>query len=155
MKVVEYDHEVLRLEDRALLLRSFGAIFALAGISMLAFPHAWDGGSAFAAICCIVGGAALVIFPRNTSIRFDRPAGTVVLQRTGKGLSSVRREVRLDQVEKVEVEQSDTGRDATWRVRLLIRGEDPLPFTEYSTTSEDAQYRLFQRVYGWLKGMHG
>jgi hypothetical protein len=129
VKVVEYSEDVLRLEDRALMLRAIGAIFALAGASILVFPHAWDGGSSLVAIFFIVLGSAIAILPRNTFIRFDRQAGTVVLQRVGTGLAPVRRQVPLEQVEKVEV--------------------------EYTSSGEDAHHKLFQRVHGWLKGMHG
>lgn len=155
MKVVEYSDAVLRLEDRAVLLRVLGAIFALAGVSVLVVPEAWGGISKIVGLFFIVLGAAVAFVPRNTFIRFDRGTGAVALERIGLLLPKYRREVPLDLIEKVEVEEVGSGSDATYRVRLLIKGEDPLPFTEYSGSGEAAQYQLFQRVYGWLKGMPG
>lgn len=153
MKVVEYSDSVLRLEDRAIIVRALGAVFAMAGASVLIAPQVWKGGSTVVGLFFIALGIVVAVIPRNTFIRFDRGTGAVALERIGLLLPKYRREVPLDRVQKVEVEQLGSGGRTTYRVRLLITDEDPLLFTEYSSSGENAHYQLFQRVYGWLKGM--
>ena len=153
MEVTLQTPDLLVLADRAVPFRVFGALFAVIGILLVVFapriptlPIAVGWGA-------LLIGVATALLPRNTTVRFDRHAGVVVLERRGLVLRGDRRELPLGLVERAEVERVVSGKQgATFRVRLVLRDRDPLPLTMASSSGEAPKAAIAATVTQWLAG---
>jgi len=142
----------LLLEERLVGVRSFGAFFTLTG-AFLILLNAWRGGGSFLfGLLFVAIGLAIVLLPRTTTIKFDRPRARVTLDRNGMILAPVHREVALDKVREVVVDahKNDEG-GHTYRVELHIEGEAVLPFTEWWASGKSDKSAIKERVEDWLQ----
>jgi hypothetical protein len=148
MKVLRRTSDELLLEDRAIGLRLFGGIFVAAG---LAAAYAGGVGGLLIGVVAIGGGGAIAVLVPATLIHFDRRSGTVTLSRRGAFSSGTLRTVPLASVREVEVESvPDSDGGHTFRVRLLIEGLDPLPFTPWSSSGKEPKRMTMEVVRDWL-----
>lgn len=151
MKIVRDTPDELLLEERATSVRIFGGFFALVGVFLVLLNAVRGGGSFFFALLFIAIGLAIILLPRNTTIRFDRYRRRVTLDRSGMILGPVHRDVALEKVRGVTVAAHRDGEgDSTFRVELQIDGEAVLPFTEWYVSGKTSKTELKERVADWL-----
>ena len=151
MKVAGNTFERLVIIDTGWLLRLLGGIFAGIALLVLLVPARPGGvGVLFGGLFLLIG-ASIIILPRVTTITFDRGLGTVQLDRMGLVLPEEHRTVPLAAITNVKVDGwSDSDGDRVFRVMLEITGEDPMPFTTYSSSGKAGKQDVADAVRDWL-----
>lgn len=137
--------------DQGWLLRAFGGIFAGIGLLVLLVPrHPGFLGYLMGGLV-FVAGAVLILLPRVTTITFDRGLGTVQLDRVGMVLPEEHRTVQLSAVTGVKIDGwNDSDGARVFRIMLEITGEDPMPFTTYSSSNKAEKEDVADAVRDWL-----
>ena len=151
MKVAASTFERLVIVDTGWLLRIFGGVFAgIALLVLLVGGHPGVFGVLFGGLFLLIG-AAFILVPRVTTITFDRGLGTVQLDRVGLILPEARRTVPLSGISNVKVDGwNDSEGTRVFRIILEITGEDPMPFTTYSSSGKAGKQDVADAVREWL-----
>ena len=151
MKVAGNTFERLVIIDTGWLLRIFGSVFAgIALLVLLVGGHPGVIGVLFGGLFLLIG-VAIILAPRVTTITFDRGLGTCQLDRVGLVLPEEHRTVSLTAISNVKVDGwSDSEGTRVFRIILEITGEEPMPFTTYSSSGKAGKQDVADAVRDWL-----